>query len=115
MYLAQLENERFMTAYTVYTGKGVKINAENELRLNRDNLITSLNARLTSSSDIKYVLPSSKKIPGNEFTAETEVWKLYGRFYVSGNHAWGIIYLARKGSESTAVREQFYRSLEIRR
>lgn len=114
LYTARLDNQLFVTAYTRYTGDGVYIDAEKELQQNRDNFINGVKGVLTSSTKTEYVLPSAQKIPGLEFAGETDEWMLHGRYYVSGNDVWGIVYLARKGHESTTVRDQFYRSLEVR-
>ncbi|MBI1920338.1 MAG: hypothetical protein HYS23_04565 [Geobacter sp.] len=116
IYSASLDNQTFLTAFTSYTGEGINIvNAEKELQLNRDNFVNGMKGWVTSSTETEYILPSAKKIPGIEFTGETDDRSFHGKFFVSGNDVWGIIYLASKGYESSAVKEQFFDSLKILR
>jgi hypothetical protein len=94
--------------------QGGTVNTEKELQANVDNFVKALSATVTSTKSIEYASPSAN-IPGIEFTCETDQLTFHGKFFVGGNDVWGIVYGARKGSESDVMKEQFFRSLEISR
>jgi hypothetical protein len=109
-YRAMLNDQIFVTVSTSYTGG--KVNTQKELRANVDNFVTGIKAKLLSSKPTAYTTPGSN-IAGLEFTAETDALTFQGKFFVQGNDVWGILYGARKEAVSEAMRDQFFRSLEI--
>lgn len=112
MYTASLNGQIFRTVSTSY--QGAQINTQKELQANVDNFVKALSAKLTSTTPTEYVSRAGN-IPGTAFTCETDQLTIQGRFFVAGNDVWGIVYAARKGAESEAMKEQFFRSLEINR
>ena len=110
MYQAATAQQMFMTVFTRYTG-GV-INTQKELDLNVENFVKTTKGRLMSKQAIDYG-SGSKKIAGIDFTGDTDQFGFHGRFYVAGNDVWGIIYVAPVAASSSAMKEQFFRSLQI--
>lgn len=110
IYRATSDKQIFMTLFTHYTGGVVDI--PKELQLNVDNLVKGINGRLLSTNPVDYVLPA-RKIAGIEFTSETDQISVHGRFYAAGNDVWGIVYVSPLNGGSAAIKEQFFRSLEI--
>ena len=110
MYSATLEGQMFLTVYTRY--EGTTINTEKELQANVDNFVKGLSGTGTTTKAIQYSSPW-RTIAGIEFTCQTAELSTHGKFFVAGSEVWGIVYGARKGSESAVIEEQFFRSLEI--
>ena len=111
-YTVALDGQVFSTVFTSY--QGTSVNTEKELQANVDNFAKVLSATGIKTKPTEYVSPWSS-IPGIEFTCETDQLTFHGKFFVAGNDVWGIVYGARKGSESQATKEQFFTSLEINR
>jgi hypothetical protein len=111
-YTATLQGQMFVTVYTSY--QGGTVNTEKELQANVDNFVKGVGATGTATKSIQYSSPWNT-IPGIEFTCETDQITFHGKFFVGGNDVWGIVYGARKGSESDATKQEFFRSLEINR
>lgn len=113
MYVANHEGRLFMAAYTIYEGEDVRINAERELQMNRDNFLKGITAKLTSSTETKYKLANGTELPGLEFTGESDVWATWGQFFVQGNEVYGVVYVSRKGQDKESDRAVFFKSLKI--
>ena len=110
MYTATLEGQMFITVFTKY--EGATINTEKELQANVDNFVKGISGTGTTTKSIQYTSPW-RTIAGIEFTCQTAEISAHGKFFVAGPEVWGIVYGARKGSESDVTKEQFFRSLEI--
>jgi hypothetical protein len=109
-YRATLDDQMFVTVSTNYTG--ATVNTQKELQANVDNFVNGIKAKLISNKPTTYSTPWSS-IAGLEFSAETDALTFQGRFFVQGNDVWGILYGARKEAVSEAMKDQFFRSLEI--
>jgi hypothetical protein len=88
---------------------GVRLDVQGALAANRDSLVKSLNARLTSERPA-----ALGDIPGVEFTAESERVAYRSRVYAVGQRLYLIIATTPKGLDDAANVERFLASFQVK-
>lgn len=107
-FLQKTDKGMFWVGWCDYAPE-MRLDAQGVLSANRDGLIKSLNARMTSEHPI--TLGDS---PGIEFVAESEQAIYKSRVYVVGQRPYMIIAATLKGLEDSANVERFLASFQVK-
>jgi hypothetical protein len=100
--------EVYLVAWVDYE-KTFDMNVQTELEVNRDSFLKGLDAKLLSTTPIKFGVH-----PGIEFKAEvTGRADVVSRFYIVGRRPYALSVVSPVGHDSSASRERFFSSFKL--